>query len=99
MALSAPRQTPLKQQSMEADERQSAFEENGFTILDFTSESIIARMFKWNVHFADDAIDRMEPFRTVEMHPWSEKLRGRFSAVVVQPERFDAWTKRLARPG
>jgi hypothetical protein len=59
---------PLKPRSMEADERQTALEENGFTILDFTSDSIVARMFKWNVRVADDLIDTLEPFRTVEMH-------------------------------
>jgi hypothetical protein len=58
---------PLRPARLEVDERQKAVEENGFTILDFTEESITARQFKWNVRMPDDAIDELEPFRTVEM--------------------------------
>ena len=59
---------PLSPRHLDVDERQSALEENGFTILDFNDESITARVFKWNVALADDAIDVLQPFRTVTMN-------------------------------
>jgi hypothetical protein len=58
---------PLCPRRLEVDERQRAIEENGFTLLDFTEETITASVFKWNTRLADDSIDRLEPFRTVEM--------------------------------
>ena len=43
-------------------------EENGFTVADFTPESITLRFFRWNAHRDSvEAIDTLEPFRTTEL--------------------------------
>src|SRR5205823_1019500 len=53
-------QTPAR---LDVDEVQSAIEENGFLIVDFTEEAITIRFFKWR-HEAVAAIDTLERFRT-----------------------------------
>ena len=47
--------------------RLPALEENGFLIADFTPETISIRFFKWLPKEGEDAIDRIEPFRTTEL--------------------------------
>jgi hypothetical protein len=43
-------------------------EQHGFTIADFAPDKIALRMFEWDVKpQSPDAIDRLEPFHTVEL--------------------------------
>jgi hypothetical protein len=49
------------------EEEQKAIEENGFLILDLTTEKITARFFKWNITMPDEAMDHLEPFRITEL--------------------------------
>jgi hypothetical protein len=43
-------------------------EQHGFTLLDFTADRIVARLFKWDVKTMPvEAIDRLEAFQTIEL--------------------------------
>ena len=42
-------------------------EENGFILVDFTADKAVFRFFKYNRHEPAENIDRLEPFRLVEM--------------------------------
>lgn len=61
------RTKPYPSQSIEVEERLPALEENGFLIADFTPESIRIQFFGWLPKLGEEAIDRLEPFRTTEL--------------------------------
>jgi hypothetical protein len=43
-------------------------EQHGFTLLDFTSDRIVVRLFRWDVKSMPvEAIDRLEPFHMIEL--------------------------------
>lgn len=61
------RTRPYPSQTIEVEERLPALEENGFLIADFTPETITIRFFKWLPNDGEEAIARLEPFRTTEL--------------------------------
>jgi hypothetical protein len=53
---------------LDVEESVSPIEQHGFTILDFTEERIVGRLFRWDVRtMAVEAIDTLEPFHTFEL--------------------------------
>jgi phosphodiesterase/alkaline phosphatase D-like protein len=51
-------------------EQITPLEENGFLIADVTTDKITLRFFRWNDATQSEAdIDRLEPFRTIELEP------------------------------
>ena len=52
---------------LDVEEGLPALEENGFTIADFTPDSITLRFFKWKLGNPEGALDTLEPFRTTEL--------------------------------
>jgi phosphodiesterase/alkaline phosphatase D-like protein len=55
---------------LDIDEQIAPLEENGFLIADVTQERIVLRFFRWNSTRQSEAdIDRLEPFRTLELEP------------------------------
>ncbi|MEZ5393517.1 MAG: hypothetical protein R2724_11735 [Bryobacterales bacterium] len=62
------RKTPPKISSrVTVETPQPALEENGFLIVDFEEGGVTVRSFKWRPHDGDEAIDTLEPFRTVTL--------------------------------
>lgn len=61
------RTRPYPSQLLEADERQPALEENGFLIVDFDATSITVKSFRWLPKQGEEAIDKLEPFRTTTL--------------------------------
>ncbi len=61
------RTKPYPSRTVEVEERLPALEENGFLIADFTPDNIAIKFFRWLPKNGEDAINRMEPFRTTEM--------------------------------
>jgi hypothetical protein len=53
--------------ALEVDEGLPALEQNGFTIADFTPQGATLRYFKWQLGTPEDALDRLEPFRTTTL--------------------------------
>ena len=50
------------------DEQVRPVEQHGFTLADFTPDTIVLRFFKWDVQTQSaDAIDTLDPFHTVEL--------------------------------
>jgi hypothetical protein len=50
------------------DEQVKPIEQHGFTLVDFTPDKMVLRLFKWDVKTqAVEAIDILEPFHTVEL--------------------------------
>lgn len=58
------RTRPYPSRAIEVEERLPALEENGFLIADFTPESISIHFFRWLPKNGEEAIERLEPFRT-----------------------------------
>ena len=55
---------------LDMEETMAPIEEHGFTLVDFSTDSVVLRQFKWDVNREPlDAIDRMEPFFTSELEP------------------------------
>jgi hypothetical protein len=53
---------------LDMEEAVKPIEQHGFTIADFAPDKTVLRMFKWDVKTqSPDAIDRLEPFHTVEL--------------------------------
>jgi phosphodiesterase/alkaline phosphatase D-like protein len=53
---------------LELVETVKPIEQHGFTLLDFTPDRIVVRLFKWDVKTMPvEAIDRLEPFQTIEL--------------------------------
>ena len=53
---------PLPSTTLEAEEWLSPVEENGFTLLDVTPDTIHARLFRWKPRDGLGAIATLEPF-------------------------------------
>ena len=65
---SAFRGTPARvPHDLEVEEGLPPMEENGFILVDFTADKAVFRFFKYNRHDPAENIDRLEPFRVVEM--------------------------------
>ena len=55
-------------QHLTLDEQVKPIEQHGFTIADFTSDTIVLRFFKWDVNTQSaNAIDTLEPFHIAEL--------------------------------
>jgi hypothetical protein len=53
---------------LEMDEQVKPIEQHGFTLVDFTPDKMVLRLFKWDVKTqAVEAIDTLEPFHTAEL--------------------------------
>ena len=53
---------------LDMEEPVKPLEQHGFTIVDFTPERIVLRLFKWDIKTqAVEAIDTLEPFHTAEI--------------------------------
>ena len=53
---------------LSVDERVKPIEQHGFTIADFTPDTIVLRFFKWDVNTQSaEALDTLEPFHTEEL--------------------------------
>jgi hypothetical protein len=53
---------------LDMDEQVKPIQQHGFTIVDFSPDKIVLRMFKWDVKTQSvDAIDTLEPFHTAEL--------------------------------
>jgi hypothetical protein len=53
---------------LSVEEDLKPIEENGFTLVDFTPETVTLRYFRWNVYReSEQAIDTLQPFRTTEL--------------------------------
>ena len=55
---------------LNVDEQVKPIEQHGFTIADFTADTIVLRFFKWDVNTqSPEALDTLEPFHTAELKP------------------------------
>jgi hypothetical protein len=53
---------------LDMDEQVKPIEQHGFTLVDFTPDKMVLRMFKWDVKTqAVEAIETLEPFHTAEL--------------------------------
>ena len=53
---------------LNVDEQVKPIEQHGFTIADFTADTIVLRFFKWDVkNDSAEALDTLEPFHTAEL--------------------------------
>ena len=59
-------QLPSVSGTLEAEEWISPLEENGFSLIDLTKESVRISFFKWLPRDGEQAIDSLEPFRIIE---------------------------------
>jgi hypothetical protein len=48
---------------LDVEQGLAPIEENGFTLADFTPESVVLRFFRWNQKQPVTGIDTLEPFR------------------------------------
>jgi hypothetical protein len=60
-------QLPRPSLTLEAEESIPALEQNGFTLLDFSSEGITLSFFRWLPELGLDAIATLEPFEVREL--------------------------------
>ena len=55
---------------IDLEELASPVEQHGFTLVDFFSDHMEVQLFKWDVNSESvDALDRLEPFYTVDLTP------------------------------
>ena len=55
---------------LDLEEAVAPVEQHGFTLVDFRSDRMVLRQFRWDVNSQPlDAIDRLEPFYTTELEP------------------------------
>jgi hypothetical protein len=53
---------------LDMDEQVKPIEQHGFTLVDFTPDKMVLRLFKWDWKTqAVEAIDTLDPFHTVEL--------------------------------
>lgn len=53
---------------LDMDEQVKPIEQHGFTVVDFTPEKMVLRLFKWDVKTQPvEAIDTLQPFHTAEL--------------------------------
>ena len=57
-------QAPRPSLTLDAEEWIPPYEENGFTLLDFTPEAVTLSFFRWLPEQGLDAIASLEPFET-----------------------------------
>jgi phosphodiesterase/alkaline phosphatase D-like protein len=60
-------QLPKPSGSIDAEELLPPLERNGFSLLDFTPDSLTLSFFGWRPEQGSDALDRLEPFEVVEL--------------------------------
>jgi len=55
---------------VDMDEQVKPIEQHGFTVVDFTQDKMVVRLFKWDLKTQSvDAIDTLQPFHTTELTP------------------------------
>ncbi len=53
---------------LDLDEKIKPIEQHGFTLVDFTPDTIVLRMFRWDINTQPvEAIDTLQPFHTAEL--------------------------------
>ncbi len=53
---------------LDMEEQVKPIEQHGFTMVDFTPEKIVVRLFKWDIKTQPvDAIDTLQPFHTAQL--------------------------------
>jgi hypothetical protein len=57
---------PQTPSGIEIEESLRPLEKNGFALIDWTSEGAAIRLFSWKLGEDPAAIDRLEPFHTIE---------------------------------
>jgi phosphodiesterase/alkaline phosphatase D-like protein len=61
---------PRPPSHLDMEEQITPLEENGFLLADVTQDRIVLRFFRWNsTTQSEDEIDRLKPFRTLELSP------------------------------
>ncbi len=60
-------QKPTPSGVLDAEEWVAPLEENGFTLLDFDADGVRLSFFRWRPEQGVEAIDTLEPFRTLEL--------------------------------
>jgi hypothetical protein len=60
-------QLPVPSGVVEAEEIVPPLEENGFSLLDFTPDTLTLSFFRWRPEQGAEALDRLEPFEIVEL--------------------------------
>ena len=60
-------QRPVPSGTLEAEEWVEPLEENGFSLLDVTPDAVKVSMFCWTPDDGEEAIDRLEPFKVVDV--------------------------------
>ena len=58
---------PMAPTGIEIEESLHPIEKNGFALIDWTNEGTTVRLFSWKLGEDPAAIDRLEPFHTVEI--------------------------------
>ena len=59
---------PMPSRHLDFDEQVVPYEQHGFTLVDFEQDTIVARLFKWDVNSEPlEAIDSLQPYHTVEL--------------------------------
>jgi hypothetical protein len=58
---------PSVPSGIEIEEPLRPIERNGFSLIDWTPEGATIRMFSWKLGEDPAAIDRLEPFHTIEV--------------------------------
>jgi hypothetical protein len=60
--------SPAPPLGLTVDEQVKPIEQHGFTLADFTADTIVLRFFKWDVKTQGvEALDTLEPFHTAEL--------------------------------
>ena len=55
---------------LDLEEQVKPIEQHSFTIVDFTRDRMVVRLFKWNIKTEPvEAIDTLQPFHTAEFAP------------------------------
>jgi hypothetical protein len=60
-------QRPVPSGTLEAEEWLEPLEENGFSLLDVTPDAVKVSMFRWTPDDGEEAIERLEPFKVVDV--------------------------------
>jgi hypothetical protein len=56
-------------QALDTEEKLPAVENHGFTIVDFHPERLTLQFFRWSPEMKEQALDTLEPFQRVDLHP------------------------------
>ena len=53
---------------LDLDQKVTPIEQHGFTLVDFTPDRMVLRMFKWDINTQPvEAIDTLSPFHVAEL--------------------------------